>query len=91
MSEVFEGPAYLSAKLQVPIVPVGIGGSEGAMPKGAKGIRPVKVTMIVGAPLAPPAPTDAGRVGRKSVKAHTDLLTGELQRLFDAAQVRAGA
>jgi 1-acyl-sn-glycerol-3-phosphate acyltransferase len=86
VEELFEGPAYLAAKLQVPIVPVGIGGSEGAMPKGAKGIRPVKVSIVVGEPIAPPAPTESGRVGRKGVRALSEQLQERLQELFDEAQ-----
>jgi 1-acyl-sn-glycerol-3-phosphate acyltransferase len=86
VDEMFEGPAYLSAKLQVPIVPVGIGGSEGAMPKGARGIRPVKISIVVGEPLVPPRPTERGRVGRQGVRALTDQLKSRLQELFDEAQ-----
>jgi len=86
VEEVFEGPAYLSAKLQVPIVPVGIGGSEGAMPKGARGIRPVKISIIVGEPIRPPPPTGSGRVGRKGVGALSRQLQGRLQGLFDQAE-----
>ena len=36
----FDGAAYIAVKAGVPIVPVGIGGSERAMPKGAKFIYP---------------------------------------------------
>jgi 1-acyl-sn-glycerol-3-phosphate acyltransferase len=86
VEDLFEGPAYLAAKLQVPIVPVGIGGSEGAMPKGARGIRPVRISIVVGEPIAPPAPTDSGRVGRKGVRALSDQLRSRLQALFDEAQ-----
>jgi 1-acyl-sn-glycerol-3-phosphate acyltransferase len=86
VAEVFEGPAYLSGKLQVPIVPVGIGGSEGAMPKGSKGIRPVKVSIVVGEPIPPPPRTESGRVGRSAIRAHTEALKQRLQELFDEAQ-----
>ncbi|MBA3304212.1 MAG: 1-acyl-sn-glycerol-3-phosphate acyltransferase [Acidimicrobiia bacterium] len=86
VDEIFEGPAYLSAKLQVPIVPVGLGGSEGAMPKGSKGIRLVKISIVIGEPITPPAPTESGRVGRKGVRALTDQLQQRLQILFDEAQ-----
>ena len=67
-------------------MPVGIGGSEGAMPKGAKGIRPVKISIVVGEPLAPPMPTESGRVGRQGVRALTEQLQRRLQQLFDEAQ-----
>jgi len=86
VDELFEGPAYLSAKLQVPIVPVGIGGSEGAMPKGSRGIRRVKISIVVGKPIRPPAPTESGRVGRKGVRALSEDLRQRLQDLFDEAQ-----
>src|SRR5206468_3461317 len=48
---VFEGVAWVAARNKVPIVPVGIGGSERAMPKGSKMIRPVHIHLIVGAPV----------------------------------------
>ncbi len=91
VDEMFEGPAYLSAKLQVPIVPVGIGGSEGAMPKGSRGIRLVKISIVVGEPIAPPEPTESGRVGRKGVRALTEELQQRLQELFDEAQADVAA
>jgi len=87
----FEGAAYLAGKCQVPIVPMGIGGSERAMPKGAKLIFPRKVVVIIGKPLPPPAPAANGRVPREAVKVLTDELHGELQRLFDLSQIKAKA
>lgn len=91
VDDIFEGPAYLAGKRQVPIVPVGIGGSEGAMPKGARGIRPVKVSIVIGEPLPPPAPTGSGRVGRQGVRALTQQLQERLQTLFDEAQADVAA
>ena len=90
VEEIYEGPAYLAAKHQVPIIPVGIGGSEGAMPKGAKMIKPVKISIVVGERLDPPAPTASGRVGRQGVKALSGELRQRLQRLLDEAQAEAG-
>ncbi len=91
VGHLFEGPAYLATKCQVPIVPVGIGGSERAMPKQARGIRPVKVHIVVGSPIPPPANTQSGRVPRKVVHELTGVLQSRLQEVFDRAQVRAGA
>ena len=59
--DLFEGAAYVASRTGVPIVPVGIGGSERAMPKGSKMRRPVKTHVIVGAPMRPPPPPDAER------------------------------
>jgi 1-acyl-sn-glycerol-3-phosphate acyltransferase len=87
----FEGPAYLAMKCQVPIVPVGIGGSERAMPKGAKFIRFTKIHIAVGEPIPPPSVTEAGRVSRKAVHQLTETLRDRIQELFDRAQIRSGA
>ncbi len=86
----FDGPAFLAARCQVPIIPVGIGGSEAAMGKGAKIPRPRKVTFVFGAPLLPPAPTDTGRVARRRVQELTSELYTAVQDQFDQAQSRAG-
>lgn len=84
------GPAYVALRAGVPIVPVGIGGSERAMPKGARFIRPVRVHIVIGPPLFGEA-----RPGKRvSLSARTELtarLRQEIQHLFDEAQIKAGA
>ena len=60
----FDGAVYVALRAGVPIVPVGIGGSERVMPKGARFIHPHKVHVIVGAPIESPPPADSGRVSR---------------------------
>jgi len=85
----FEGAAYLAARAGVPIVPVGIGGSERAMPKSARFIRPSKVAIVVGEPMWVEA--EAGvRVPRPAIHELTTRLHAELQRLFDTAQIKSG-
>ena len=91
VGEMHDGPVYVAARKQVPIVPVGMGGSERAMAPGKKLIRPTKVVIVVGEPIDPPPPTEAGRVPRKEVRAATDRLRDRIQELFDEAQARAGA
>ena len=76
-------------KAGVPIVPVGIGGSEGVMPKGSRMIRPRKCVVVVGAPVTVPR-DETGRVPRSAVREITERLSAELQRLYDDAQRRAG-
>jgi 1-acyl-sn-glycerol-3-phosphate acyltransferase len=90
VKDIFEGAAYLAVRTGVPIIPVGIGGSERAMPKGAKFIHPVKIRMVVGEPLYPPPREDGGRGSRRHTHELTEQLRAELQRLFDEAQVAAG-
>jgi 1-acyl-sn-glycerol-3-phosphate acyltransferase len=82
----FEGAAYVAARTGVPIIPVGIGGSERAMPKGSKFVHPVKTTLIVGKAIAAPAAADGGRPSRRAIHEVTEQLHAELQRLFDEAQ-----
>lgn len=85
----FDGPAFVQARTGVPIVPVGIGGSEAAMPKGARLIRPRKVVVVVGEPL-PAAAAEGAKARRAAVRGQTALLKERLQALFDEAQRRAG-
>lgn len=85
-----EGAAFLACRAGVPIVPVGIGGAERAWPKGGRFIRPSKMALVIGAPIYPPTSVDGGRIKRSQVKAMTDELHVELQRLFDEAQISIG-
>ena len=91
VEDLFDGAAYVAIKAGVPIVPVGIGGSEAAMPKGSKFLRPVKVHMVIGPPLDAERVSDGGRTSRRAVQELTQRLQAELQRLFDEAQKKAGA
>ena len=74
-------------------MPVGIGGSERAQPRGRKLIRPVRVRVVVGDPLLPPARAEgapaARATSRKAVR-DIDQLQVELQKLFDQAEAAAG-
>lgn len=85
----FEGATYIAAKTGAPIIPVGIGGSEKAMPKGAKFIHPKKLHVIIGAPITVPT-VGTSKEQREAMRAVTGELHTELQRLFDLAQTRSG-
>jgi 1-acyl-sn-glycerol-3-phosphate acyltransferase len=89
VQKLFDGAAYVATRAGVPIVPVGIGGSERAMQKGKKIPRPVKIHIVVGKPLYPSA-GERGRTSRRAVRELTEQLHTELQRLFDEAQDKAG-
>jgi 1-acyl-sn-glycerol-3-phosphate acyltransferase len=90
VSDLYQGPAYIAAKTGVPIVPVGIGGSERALEKGHRIPRPVKIHVIVGPPIRPPERQEGERVPRRVLTELTAEVQSEVQRLFDLAQVRAG-
>jgi 1-acyl-sn-glycerol-3-phosphate acyltransferase len=85
----FDGAVYVAAKAGVPIVPVGVGGSERCMPKGSKLIYPYKIHVLVGEPIPPP-PIVGRRVDRDALGKVTAELKDSLQELFDAAQIAAG-
>lgn len=80
------GPSFLAGRQQVPIIPIGVAGSEAAMPTGSKFVYPRKITFVIGEPLAPPEPNDKGRVSRRAVQDHTELLRDRIQELFDEAK-----
>ena len=84
-----DGAAYVACKAGVSIIPVGIGGSERVMGKGAKFIYPKKLVVIIGKPIPVPASVD-GRMPRSAVKEVTTQLHEHLQQLFDEAQTQAG-
>lgn len=85
----FEGPAYVALKRGVPIVPVGIGGTERVMRKGSKMIWPHKCHVTVGAPIAVEHGGN-GRVDRERMTQITAELANRLQTVFDDARRRAG-
>jgi 1-acyl-sn-glycerol-3-phosphate acyltransferase len=89
IASVFDGVAFLALRAGVPIVPVGIGGSSKVQPKGAKLLKPAKVHLVVGEPIAVAKPE--GRVPRRAVTELTAALVERLQIVFDEAEIKAGA
>ena len=85
----FEGPAYVALKRGVPIVPVGIGGTERVMRKGSKMIWPHKCHVTIGKPIAVEHGGN-GRVDRERMTQITAELASRLQVVFDDARRRAG-
>jgi len=85
----FEGPAYVALKRGVPIVPVGIGGSERVMRKGSKMIWPRKCHVSIGSPIDVEHGGN-GRVDRERMTAITAELSRRLQVVFDDAKQQAG-
>lgn len=90
VEELFDGPAFVAARTGVPILPVGIGGSQAAMPHGAKMIKPVKLSLVIGEPIPAPVGEDGKRASRRQVRETTEELRGRIQVLFDDAQRRVG-
>jgi 1-acyl-sn-glycerol-3-phosphate acyltransferase len=87
----FEGAAFLAARTGAPIVPVGIAGTDRAMPKGAKLPRPAKVHLVVGEVIPAPVSSDGGRISRRELAATTEALRVSLQAAYDLACGRLSA
>ena len=79
-----DGAAFLAAKAGVPLVPVGIAGSDRAMPRKAKFVYPRKVHVIVGEPFFVET-NDKGRANREQLATATERLRNEIQALYDLA------
>jgi 1-acyl-sn-glycerol-3-phosphate acyltransferase len=90
VADLMEGAAFLSARTGAPIVPVGIGGSDLAMPKGTHLPKPLRIEVEVGPAIPPPPRTEAGRVARSAVHAATGALVPALQAVYDRAKARTG-
>lgn len=79
-----EGAAFLAARTGATVVPVGIGGSDLAMPKGRRIPKPLRIHVVVGEPVPPPA--TGRRVARSRVHAATEVLRGRIQDAYDLAR-----
>jgi 1-acyl-sn-glycerol-3-phosphate acyltransferase len=81
------GTAYVALKAGVPVVPVGIGGSERAFTR-RRGIPWFsRVTVVVGDPI-PVTPVE-GTLKRSAIGALDDELRRRLQACFDEARALA--
>jgi 1-acyl-sn-glycerol-3-phosphate acyltransferase len=83
--DLLDGVAYLACKVGVPILPVGIGGSEQIMERGRVLPRIRKVALVVGPAIAPPPSTGRTRP-RSEISALTEQLRESLQACLDEAQ-----
>ncbi|MGH8998055.1 MAG: (d)CMP kinase, partial [Acidimicrobiia bacterium] len=84
VEDLHDGVAYISLRAGVPVVPVGIGGSERILARGRKLPRLSRVTLVVGEPLVPPRRD--GPVRRRDVAELTEQVRAAVQLLFDTAQ-----
>jgi 1-acyl-sn-glycerol-3-phosphate acyltransferase len=91
VGELLEGASFLAARTGAPIVPVGIAGTDRAMPRGAKVPRPAKVHVVIGAQIPAPVAEGGARVPRRVISATTETLRKELQAAYDEAVGRLSA
>ncbi len=81
VSTLFDGTMWLASKSQATVVPVGVAGTEAALPPGARFPRRTRCAIVVGDPLAPPG----ARVSRSTLADLTVELHTRLQRANDQA------
>jgi 1-acyl-sn-glycerol-3-phosphate acyltransferase len=90
VEDLMEGATFLSARTGAPIVPIGIGGSDLAMPKGSTIPKPYTIHLVIGPALPAPPRTGGGRVSRSAVHAATGQLEEQIQIVYDEARKRTG-
>lgn len=78
--DLHDGAMFIASRTGAPVVPVGIGHTERAMPRGAKFPRPVKVSIVIGEPIQPP--TSETRVTRSQIAAATEELRASLEKVY---------
>jgi 1-acyl-sn-glycerol-3-phosphate acyltransferase len=86
VAPLLEGAAFLAARTGARLVPVGIGGSDRAMPKGSHVPKPVRIRVVVGEPVPAPERSEGGRVARSRVHATTEALRRRVQDAYDLAR-----
>jgi 1-acyl-sn-glycerol-3-phosphate acyltransferase len=90
VEDLFDGPSFVACRNRVPLVPIGIGGSQEAMPIGKKMIRLARITVVIGEPIYPDVPL-TGRVPRRMVTENTEQLREAVQHAYDQARTAAAA
>jgi 1-acyl-sn-glycerol-3-phosphate acyltransferase len=89
IGELFDGAAWVAARTQLPIVPMGIAGSQRILRSGRRGVHLPKVVVVVGEPIV--LQSTGGRVPRSEVRRVTAELRPVLQALYDEAEARRTA
>ena len=83
VEELRDGAMFVAARTGATVVPVGVGGSEKAMPPGKWLPRPARIRIVIGMPIAPPS--NEGRVSRSAITAKSEELRAELERVYQQA------
>ena len=92
VGDLHNGCAYLAEATGAPVIPIGVAGTDEAMPPGAKLPRPKRVVLTVGEPIAPAQVAGEAEAGRERRRALSVSLRAEMQRLLDEAhETLAGA
>jgi 1-acyl-sn-glycerol-3-phosphate acyltransferase len=82
-NEAHGGAAFLAIRNDVPIVPIGIAGTDRIKPPGSRRLRFPKVVMVVGEPIDPATFSAGGR------KERVEALTAEVMLRIEQQAARA--
>lgn len=86
VAELFDGAAWLAARTEARVIPVGISGTAEALGEGSRRLRRVPVAVVVGEPLDAPTGLDGARAKRDDLAAFTQRLAADLSRVQDEAR-----
>jgi len=84
------GIGFIVDKAGCAVVPTYVHGSFDAYPKGAKFIRPEKVTVVYGKPILPETFKELG-TGRDAYERHAELIMARVRELKEAFLAEKGA
>ena len=90
VGELHEGAAYLALRAGVPLIPVGLAGTDRALGRGHVIPRVARVRIVIGAPVVRPSGSVGNRVPRSMVKSATEELAAALQVATDDAMALLG-
>lgn len=83
---VHNGCAYLATATGARVIPIGVAGTEEAMPPGAKLARPRRVVVTVGEPIEPEKAMPDDRAPRDQRRALSEHVRSEMQRLLEESR-----
>lgn len=84
MQQAHHGAAYVAAKARVPVVPVGMTGTEGIFRTLKHGVRS-RLRMVVGRPLNLPPVDTRAPTRRRELKFNTDIIMHAIAALMPVA------
>ncbi|WP_437201518.1 lysophospholipid acyltransferase family protein [Planctomicrobium sp. SH664] len=84
VGDIKPGFLAIARRVDVPIVPVGIAGADGVMPRGALWPRPAKICVVYGEPLEPALVKELTQRGREAEFAA--MVRQRLQACVDEAE-----
>ena len=90
VNELHEGAAYLALRAGVPLIPVGLAGTDRVLHKGSSIPHPSRIRIVIGAPVLRPTGSVGHRVPRAMVRGVTEELYDALQRATDDATALLG-